>query len=222
MSTITVTSPTGGVWYFGSVHNITWTCTAESVGQYQVLTLSGPDGWGNSIGYAVPAVSGQTSYSVPWTVSSPPADNYTIVVLHQPDPGVWSFDYTGESATFTISYITITITSPVGGDKWLKGSVHDVTWTIDAVLGAGEFRFWTVDQRFANWYQVGAGIELTNNTTSYSIPWTIDVPTSPQHSLCVFYRLDTGVWSWVSGSWTGLYEVTTAMFVPSLMLRRAI
>lgn len=130
-TSITVTSPNGGEnWNIGETHAITWTSSgiignvSISLEGYTVYT-SGQ--WLPYIIATVPASSG--SYS--WRIASQiPGGDYKIKISYTDNinPSNGAVDYSNES--FAISARpTITIASPNGGESWMQGTSHLITWS---------------------------------------------------------------------------------------------
>jgi hypothetical protein len=57
---------------------------------------------------------------------TPASQGYTGIVVDQ-----WNQDYEG-----TLAPTTVTVTSPNGGEAWLIGSAHDITWTQTGLSGS--------------------------------------------------------------------------------------
>jgi hypothetical protein len=64
------------------------------------------------------------------------------------------------------SQASITVTSPKGGEKWLLGSNHDITWEASGTTGKFKITLWKDDVKIG---QVASGVSASAN----SIPWTV-------------------------------------------------
>ena len=134
--TISIASPSGGeVWIQGSSHTVTWIASDNEDASSALLvwinyTSSAGDG---SICGPVAGNLGYCSWTLPTITATDVVVNGTVV-----DTGdLRGFDDSGQ---FTIKAPqpppppnappTATITSPVGGEEWLKGSSHAITWTM--------------------------------------------------------------------------------------------
>jgi hypothetical protein len=123
---VTITSPNGGEnWQVGSTHNITWTSSGVTNVKIEYTADNGTT-WTTIIS-TFPASGG--SYS--WTVPSTPS---TLCKVRISDSGNATITDMSDNA-FTISYTTqsISVTNPNGGENWVVGSVHNITWTSSGV-----------------------------------------------------------------------------------------
>jgi hypothetical protein len=130
---ITITSPVGGeVWYQGSSHAVTWT-TSDNEDAPSALLV-----W---INYTSSAGSGRicgpvagNAGSCAWTL---PAINATDVIVNATVADTGGLRGYDDSGPFTIQTPpavntppTVSLTSPIGGEHWDKGSTHGVTWSM--------------------------------------------------------------------------------------------
>lgn len=78
-----------------------------------------------------------TNQGVDKGVKSPGASGDFIELFTQ-DSTTWVI--TNQSGTWILydKYGTITVTSPNGGESWMRGSTHDITWDY-TIFGAGDF-----------------------------------------------------------------------------------
>ena len=195
--TISVTSPNGGEdWVVGTRHNVRWTSAPASVGYYRVwahspgttpnwFEITSPDGV---------AVTGAASYSLPWTVDVPAASDWKIRVSY--------FDASGGASTSDLSDAAFTVTgnapgvtSPKGGESWIVGTFHDVTWGMPAGLTTGYVRAWAsrpgTDSAMIEITPPG-GVAVTG-ATSYTVKWwTVAVPAASDYRILLQYYSDAG------------------------------
>ena len=86
---------------------------------------------------------------------------------------------TGTSGSVTIDHVppSVSVTSPAGAERWLVGSVHDVTWSATDAEGfdPGAITLESSTNNGGTWTTVAASLD---NTGSYS--WTIPAPVSAQ------------------------------------------
>jgi hypothetical protein len=127
-ASITVTSPNGGeIWEIGSLHNITWTST-------------GSLGW---IKIEYSANNGTT-----WSTITPNTQNYgyyywTVPNIVSDSCLIRISEIDGEpmdmsNSVFSITAptpLSITVTSPNGGETLEVGSSHNITWTSTGNVG---------------------------------------------------------------------------------------
>jgi len=156
--TITVTSPNGGEnWSVESSHDITWT-TSGNVGNVKIeYTTDNGSSWSNIIS----STANTGSYN--WTVANTLSSQCLIKIS---DANIVSLSDTSDG-TFSISELTtITVTSPNGGENWLLGSNHEITWTSSGTVGNVKIEY--SPDNGANWTEITAD---TENDGSYT--WTL-------------------------------------------------
>ena len=132
ITSVTVTSPNGGEsWVRGSNHAITWTSTGN-VGSYVKMEVL-------KAGVVVQTLSTSTpndgSYS--WTISPGLATgtDYRIRITSTSTPTIT--DTSNSNFAITSGTITsVTVTSPNGGESWVRGSNHAITWTSTGNVGS--------------------------------------------------------------------------------------
>ena len=128
---ITVTSPDGGEsWIRGSSHAITWTSYGTAGSNVKIELLKA--------GVSVQTLSASTpndgtfSWTIPTGLTTGP--DYRIRITS-------TSAYTDTSNNnFAITTGTtapsITVTSPDGGESWIRGSSHAITWTSSGTAGS--------------------------------------------------------------------------------------
>ncbi|MEJ2195954.1 MAG: Ser-Thr-rich GPI-anchored membrane family protein [Ignavibacteriaceae bacterium] len=149
---IAVTSPNGGEnWLESEDQLITWTDNlAENV---QIQLFKGGI-FHSSITTSTPS-SGSFVWNPPSSI--PSGSDYTIKISSVIDGAIFDFS----DNTFTIINNNITVLTPNGGENWLIGSSHTITWTDDI---SGEVK-----------------IELLKSDTLYS-KIAISVPSSGSYN----------------------------------------
>lgn len=140
VDTIIVISPNGGeIWAPGSTHNITWTRTGGTLGPNIKIELYKGGVFNRQLVYAQPG----TSYS--WVI---PADlaigtDYKIRIMGctlDSTGKCIAYLYNMSDANFTIGTAptgTLTVTSPMTGVVWEKGTTHNITWTTTGTVKPG-------------------------------------------------------------------------------------
>ncbi len=130
---MTITFPSGGeVWTQGSSHTIIWTASDnEDPSSALRVWINYTSGAGD--GSVCGPVAGDVG-SCPWTL---PTIVATDVVLNGTVIDTGDLKGYGKSGPFAIQAPqpvntppTVTITSPTGGEEFLKGSSHTITWTM--------------------------------------------------------------------------------------------
>ncbi len=118
--TVTVTSPNGGETLIaGNSYTITWTALGVSAVKLEYSTNNG--GTWSTIVSSTPASAG--SYN--WTVLNTPTTQGLMRVSDASSPNVNDVSNT----VFSIVIPTVVVTSPNGGETWLVGNTHNITWT---------------------------------------------------------------------------------------------
>ncbi|MCX6150795.1 MAG: YCF48-related protein [Ignavibacteriales bacterium] len=157
-----VTSPNGGgSWQIGSQQNILWTSSNVNNVKIEYTTNNGST-W-ISIINSVPAASG--TYT--WTIPNTPSTTCKVRVSDAADATVNDVS----DNLFSIPASTsITVISPNGGENWLAGTVHNITWTSSNV---NNIRLYCSTNGGGNWTYIG---NTPANTGSFS--WTIQSASS--------------------------------------------
>jgi hypothetical protein len=124
--TITVTAPNGGeTWIANTTHAITWSYT----GTIAAVNLEYSSNNGSSWTSIASSVSNTGSYN--WVI---PYISSTNCLVRVSDNATTASD-TG-NAVFTLELSTsLTVTSPNGGESWVKRSTHTITWTWTGTVG---------------------------------------------------------------------------------------
>jgi hypothetical protein len=164
---IQLTSPNGGeVWFVGETHNITW-FSEDFTGPNVKLEFSTDAGvnW-------MPIINSTPNDGVhPWLIPDTLSTQCRVRVSDEAD-GIPS---DVSDSNFTISVpLSITVTSPNGGEFWATGSSHDITWT-----WAGAFDSVTIEltRDGSNWETLVA--KTLNNGS-----WTWTPVTGPPSNTC--------------------------------------
>ncbi|RKY40898.1 MAG: hypothetical protein DRP76_00975, partial [Candidatus Omnitrophota bacterium] len=121
---ITVTSPNGGEeWVVGTTQDITWTSTGSDVGAVSNnLTIEYSTDGGNS--WITINTEQQNDGAYSWTIPDNPSTTCRVKIYDADRPA--TFDISDND--FIITHPTFHITSPNGGESWIIGTTHDITW----------------------------------------------------------------------------------------------
>jgi hypothetical protein len=159
---ISVSSPNGGEnWQVGSVHNITWT----SIGTSGTVKIDFSTDKGSTWPTVIASTPDDGTYL--WNVPNTPSANCLVRVT---DTDGSPTDYS--NAVFTVSAPFITVGSPNGGENWLVGSSHNITWTSGGTSGTVNVDYST--DNGSTWAKVSAG--TPDDGTQ---PWTVpDTPSA--------------------------------------------
>jgi hypothetical protein len=200
--TITVTSPNGGEnWVLGSPHNITWRSSGVT-GKVNILLFNGNQRVG-----VIQSDVAVSAGSFSWIVgnyqggTAAPGTNYKVQI-RKPQTEILD----ASDRPFTISEtpvpapaLTITVTSPNGGETWYTNAVHEVRWTSSGISGnvtislkkgVAVVRSWTAENTGSSygsysWAQAGTDYKIRVENSNGSVfdesdrNFTIQVPAGP-------------------------------------------
>jgi len=153
---ITLLTPhAGDTARIGFPHTIRWIRTAAPGEARVELNLNWPSG-------AWELLSLTAADSVVWTPSLIASSAARVRVALDSDPAVADTS----DGNFAIILPTLTITSPVGGERWMTGSQHAITWTRTELPG-------TVRVEFNPNFPGGAWTTLATGIGGNSYNWTI-------------------------------------------------
>jgi Leucine-rich repeat (LRR) protein len=124
--TVTVTAPNGGeTWIAYTTHAITWTNT----GTIATVNLEYSTNNGTSWTSIATSVTNTGSYN--WVI---PYISSTNCLVRVSDTATTAADTS--NAVFTLELPpSLTVTSPNGGESWVKRSTHTITWTWTGTVG---------------------------------------------------------------------------------------
>jgi 5-hydroxyisourate hydrolase-like protein (transthyretin family) len=120
---LTVASPNGGEsWVRGSTHTLTWTSTGSPGAHVKIELLKA--GAVNKVLTSSTANDGSFSWAIPSTQTL--GTDYKIRITSTTNAAITD----SSNANFAITTAgTLTVTSPNGGESWLRGLTHTLTWT---------------------------------------------------------------------------------------------
>jgi hypothetical protein len=185
LSTITVTSPNGGeVWTPGTYRFVNWTSSGVtgdvSIKLYRwtgIMTLEA------TIAGSIAVTEGTCSWMVPLNLT--PASNYVVLIASISNPN----DNDVSDNFFTINPVPIlTVTSPNGGETWIKGNTYPITWTNTNLTGQVQIRLNI--GTYGNYSTVGFA-----NATAGTYDWTIPATLTPgnQFKIRIFSVLQPAI-----------------------------
>jgi 5-hydroxyisourate hydrolase-like protein (transthyretin family) len=123
---VVVTSPDGGEeWVGGTTHSVTWTSTGNPLAKVKVELLKA------GVLKATISSSVVNSGSYSWVVPATQAlgSDYSVRVTSASIPVGGSAATDSSDASFAVIAEVVAVTSPNGGESWLGGTVHELTWT---------------------------------------------------------------------------------------------
>jgi FtsP/CotA-like multicopper oxidase with cupredoxin domain/uncharacterized protein YcfL len=205
-SVLAVTSPNGGeTWFKNSTHNVTFT-TSPAVPTGTNFRLQLYDSTGAKLSQwispLIPAVAARTSYTSSWTITQGTGTNWRVRLYFYDAGGVQSAVDTS-NADFTIADAPVlTVTSPNGGESWIRRSTHDVTFTTSPAVPTGtNFRLQLYDStgaRLSQW--ISPLIPAVAARTDYTRSWTITQSAGTRWRVRLYFYDAGGVQSAVDTS----------------------
>ncbi len=131
---LNVTSPSGGTWYKGTTHNITWSPSACTSTNYKINIFKNTTDPANFVEQLVASGVNTKSWTVPMSYT-----NGTYIIRVKADDN----SCFGDSAAFQIADSggtpgsnSITVTNPNGSTQWCRGETKTITWTSSGSLDA--------------------------------------------------------------------------------------
>ena len=176
-----VTSPNGKEdWRVGKMKHITWD-SSDKIGSSVRITL-----WKGNQYYTTIIRDTLNTGSYFWTIpkSVPPGSDYRVRITSNSDYSIYDFS----DNYFTISSL-ITVTSPNGGENWLRGTSKNITWTTTADVNLNvRITIWKDNQYFTT---ITNGTE-NDGTYCWTIPKTL--PTGSDYRIRITSLLDESVY----------------------------
>ncbi len=133
---ITVTDPNGGeTWIRGSTPTISWT-SSGSVGSYVKIELLKAGVVSQTISSSTPNDGSYGSWTVPTTLAT--GTDYRIRITSTTNSAITdtSNNYLSITTAATLSSASITVTTPNGGETWVRGTTPKITWTSSGSVGS--------------------------------------------------------------------------------------
>ena len=129
INTFTVTSPNGGeLWTAGESATVTWMSTGSmSTVDIQLSTNSGTN-WTTLVD--------NTSNDGSETITVPIVSSATCLIKVAEGTIGAPFDLSDANFSITLPPSPITVTSPNGGENWVAGTTHAITWTQTGLTGS--------------------------------------------------------------------------------------
>jgi hypothetical protein len=156
---VALTSPVGGeAWLAGSTQNITWTSTGVTNVKLEYSSDNGST-W-STISASTAASAGTYAWTTPNTVST----QYKVRISDASDA-----TSVATSGSFSILTAGFTLTSPVGGESWVKSSTHNITWSSVGVTNAKLEYSLDGGSTFTT---IAASVAASTKTYSWTLPST--------------------------------------------------
>jgi hypothetical protein len=135
---ITITSPNGGeTWQRGTSPTVSWSYTGSPGSYVKILLVKAGTEVGTIAASAPIGSGGKGTYIWPVSSSLVCANDYKVIVQSISQPAIQD----SSNTFFTIipagtTTPSITVTSPNGGESWVRGSNHAITWTTTGSAGS--------------------------------------------------------------------------------------
>ncbi len=158
-----ITAPAGGErWVVDSVQPITWSTSGFS-GTTLKLQYSKDDFSSNIVNITGASALTASAGTFNWTI---PDDIYPAVKVRFVDNN--NPDVTGSSAGFKIIG-AFDLTSPDGGENWIGGSAHNITWTTTGTISTIKLAY-SADNFALDIHTIGTPPILNTGSYSWSLP----------------------------------------------------
>lgn len=160
VQSIALTSPNGGEsWTAGSSQVIAWTSAFVAAVRIEVSTDNG--GFWSTVSASWPAAGG--TYA--WTVPGTPTAQAVVRVSDASRPTTAD----ASDGAFTIQALppSLHVTSPNGGESWVAGSPHAITWSPTSVAS---LRAEYSGDGGTGWTLIGDGIDASAGMFAWSVP----------------------------------------------------
>jgi endonuclease I len=160
--TLTITSPVGGEnWTGNSSHNITWTYANVTNVKLEYTTDAGTN-WTTII-----ASTAASTGTYNWTVPNVASTNYKVRISDVAGNASASVS----ASVFTVTAVTgtLSLTSPVGGESWVGGSLHNITWASSNVTN---IKIEYTTDAGSNWTTVIASTAASAASYAWTVPST--------------------------------------------------
>ena len=196
---LAVTSPNGGEsWSIGSSQNITWTKTGSIANVELQYSTDGGNTYPNLIVASVGATAG-TPYA--WTIPNTPSTTARVEVSNTSDATVFATS----NGNFDI-HGSLTMVSPNGGEIWVVGQSHNITWTMTGSIANAKLAYST--DGGANYSNV---IIASTPAASLSYPWTVPDAIGTQLRVQIIDVIDATV----SGASSGNFQIKGSVALTS-------
>ena len=156
-----LTSPNGGEGFeIGSDQTITW--TSNITGNITLeLSTDGGATYGTEIASGIDVTTGSYDY----TVENYPTNQAVIKITSESNTSI----YDESDADFIIG--TVSLTSPTGGESWLAGSYHTISWTNTNGIENIDIDYTTDDG--TTWNTIVSAYPASSGSYNWYIPTTV-------------------------------------------------
>jgi len=165
---MTITSPVGGeIWKAGSAKDITWD-NRGNVNPLVNVYYSVDSGSSWTLLQSSVSNTGTYACTVPNVLSSRVRIRIAETAV-PPGRDTQAQMETASAGDFTITLPTITLSSPNGSEKWVRGDTREIAWSSDGAIGENALKIeYSVDEE-GNWVTVSEN-EADDGNYSWVIP----------------------------------------------------
>lgn len=175
-----VTSPNGSeIWEQGQTHNITWDSYGVVPGNILQIEYSEDNGSTYETVVALTPDDGQHEWIVPAITSDQ-------VLIKISSPSNEAIADVSDTVFSIVPQPVITISSPAGGEEWVMGSNHDITWSANSLQFSDTVEISYSTDDFENETSVEIGVSIgtpaggnNNDDIAGSYSWLIPEDASP-------------------------------------------
>ncbi len=166
LGTLSLVFPNGGESLpIGTNQNITWTSTGTIANVRIEYSTNNGSAWSDII------ASTANDGIYPWPIPNTASNQCLVRVSDAVNAAVND----ASNAIFSINVSsTITVNSPNGGESWMGGSVHNITWNSSGTVGNVKLEYST--NNGANWTTI-----IVSTTNDGTEPWTLPFTPSSQY-----------------------------------------
>jgi hypothetical protein len=133
-NSLALTSPNGGEsWKRGSIQAITWGFEGNPGTTLKILLLDGPV-TKRTLSSGASLLTGYFKWKVP--LELPKGRNYRIRIISRLNAALSDASDGPFSIAMAPPGTFLTLTSPIGGESWQRGTSHDITWNYSGQPGA--------------------------------------------------------------------------------------
>ena len=158
---ITVTSPNGGEsWVVGSSHNITW----SSTGTIANVKIEYSTNSGSSYATVIASTTNNGTYA--WTI---PSTLSTTCLVRVSDATNAATSDVSNAVFSIVGATSVTVSSPNGGESWVVGSSHNITWSSTGTIANVKIEYST---NSGSSYATVIASTTNNGTYAWTIPNT--------------------------------------------------
>jgi hypothetical protein len=219
---ITVKSPNGGeILYRNHPLTITWTDTG-TLKANKVVDIDLIKGGPNKIPLIIPIIKNYNmgkgangKYAFMTESNYPVGNDYKVRIQRSSDHHI----YDVSDGYFTIAAVpTITITSPKGGESWVKGTTQTITWDYTGTFSTGVNLDYTYSYQLprphGTWIQIAQNVNIgSSGKGSYDWNIPMDIIPGSRYQISIHARYGKNN-EWILGDQTKLFSIISGTPLP--------